>query len=164
MTIRPLVTRIGRTRAFTTLAPHLLPRVDRAAHRLTGGRWLPSRALLPTVMLVTTGHRSGLARTTALCAHRFADGSWLVAATNFGRPHHPAWSTNLLHAPHAVVVTNRERHPVTAELLPVNRLPEYRQQLLCILPVFDDYAARTARDIRVFYLTPLGLGAGPSGG
>ncbi|MEU8975123.1 nitroreductase/quinone reductase family protein [Streptomyces monashensis] len=160
MTIHPLVTRIGRTRAFTTIAPHLLPRVDRAAHRLTGGRWLPSQALLPAVMLVTTGHRSGLARTTALCAHRFTGGGWLVAATNFGRPRHPAWSTNLLHDPHAVLVTNRERQPVTAALLPVDRLPEYRQQLLRILPVFDDYAARAGRDIRVFYLTPVPSSAG----
>ncbi|MGI5366576.1 nitroreductase/quinone reductase family protein [Streptomyces iakyrus] len=50
-------------------------------------------------MLGTIGHRSGTPRATPLAAHRAADGTWLVVGSNFGPSHHPAWSTNLLHAP-----------------------------------------------------------------
>lgn len=116
--IHPWVARAGRTRLFFALAPHLLPRLDVASHRLTGGRLLPSRLLLPTVLLTTTGHRTGRLHTTPLCAHRYADGSWLVAATNFGRPHHPAWSTNLLHHPQGTLTHREHQSPVEAALLP----------------------------------------------
>ncbi|MEU7205538.1 nitroreductase/quinone reductase family protein [Streptomyces sp. NPDC045470] len=47
------------------------------------------------------GRRTGRCHTVPLYA--FADGSWLVVPTNFGRDHHPAWSTNLLHHPHATL-------------------------------------------------------------
>lgn len=116
--IHPWVTRVGRTRLFLALAPRLLPRLDVAGHRLTGGRLLPSRLLLPTVLLTTTGHRTGRPHTTPLCAHKYADGNWLIAATNFGRPHHPAWSTNLLHHPRGTVTHRDHQCAVEATLLP----------------------------------------------
>jgi len=153
--IHPLVARIGRTRAFTVLAPHVLPRLDRAGHVLTRGRWVPSRLLLPTVMLTTTGHRTGLSRHTPLCADHHDDGSWLVAATNFGRPHHPAWSTNLLRYPHATITVGGRAHPVSAALLTPEQQARQRPRILRILPIYDQYAARAARDIRVFRLTPI---------
>ncbi|WP_405467164.1 nitroreductase family deazaflavin-dependent oxidoreductase [Streptomyces canus] len=152
--IHPWVARAGRTRLFFALAPHLLPRLDVASHRLTGGRLLPSRLLLPTVLLTTTGHRTGRLHTTPLCAHRYADGSWLVAATNFGRPHHPAWSTNLLHHPQGTLTHREHQSPVEAALLPPSQHGAVRPELLRILPVYDHYAGRAARDIRIFRLSP----------
>ncbi|GAB2794419.1 nitroreductase family deazaflavin-dependent oxidoreductase [Amycolatopsis magusensis] len=153
--IHPLLTRLGRTRAFTAVAPHVLPRLDMVVHRMTRGRWLPSRMLLPTVVLTTRGHRSGQERATPLCAHRFGDGSWLVAATNFGREDHPAWSTNLLRHPHGTVTADHPPHAVTATLLNGEDVARQRQHILRVLPVFDYYAARARRDIRVFHLMPV---------
>lgn len=156
--ISPLIVHTGRTRLFRHLAPHVLPPCDLALHRLTGGRWLPSRHFLPTVLLTTTGHRSGRPHTTPLCAHRYEDGSWLVIATNFGRPRHPAWSTNLLHHPEATVTIRRRTQPVTARLLHSAEQQAERSRILAILPVYDQYAAISGRTIRAFHLAPVPTG------
>ncbi|WP_104530838.1 nitroreductase family deazaflavin-dependent oxidoreductase [Wenjunlia vitaminophila] len=158
--IHPLIARIGGTRTFRVLGPHLLPAVDRSVHRLSKGRWVPSRLVLPTVLLTTTGRRTGRQRTTPLCAHRYPDGGWLVAGTNFGRRHHPAWSTNLLHHPIATVSWRGHTERVTARRLRPEELAEERAHLLRIVPVYDTYAALAGRDVRVFRLTPTGRDAG----
>ncbi|MFF3488211.1 nitroreductase/quinone reductase family protein [Streptomyces sp. NPDC002701] len=150
----PLIVRLGRTRLFTRIAPHLLPACDLAVHRLTRGRLLPSRLFITTVILHTTGHRTGTTRTTPLCAHHSPDGSWLVIASNFGKPRHPAWSTNLLHTPTARITTGRHSHDVTARLLSPEEKATHRHRILAALPVYDVYAARATRDIRIFHLTP----------
>ncbi|MEV4432789.1 nitroreductase family deazaflavin-dependent oxidoreductase [Streptomyces sp. NPDC049585] len=154
--VHPVLARVGAGRAFLLLAPHVLPRLDRAVHRLTGGRLLPSRLVLPTVVLTTTGHRSGRPHLTPLCAYRCHDGGWLVAATNFGRPRHPHWSTNLLHTPRATVTWRGVAHPVRAHLLSPAAQHAERARILTVLPVYDVYAARAAgRGVRVFRLQPL---------
>ncbi|MFD5234240.1 nitroreductase/quinone reductase family protein [Streptomyces qaidamensis] len=101
----PLFIRLATSSAALRIAPHVLPRCDLFIHRLTRGRLLPSRLVLDTIVLGTTGHRSGTPRHAPLAAHRAADGTWLVIGSNFGPPHHPAWTTNLLHRPHTTVTT-----------------------------------------------------------
>ncbi|ANZ21183.1 deazaflavin-dependent oxidoreductase, nitroreductase family [Streptomyces noursei ATCC 11455] len=150
----PLVARFGTTRAFTLIAPHVLPRCDLFVHRLSGGRLLPSRLFVEAIVLGTTGRRSKAPRATPLCAHRAADGTWMIVASNFGRPNHPSWSTNLLHAPRAMVTTQGHSWPVTARLLTPDEKEQQRPRILLALPVYDTYAARASRDIRVFCLTP----------
>jgi deazaflavin-dependent oxidoreductase (nitroreductase family) len=116
---------------------------------------MPSRLFLPVIQLTTTGHRTGLPRHTPICAHHAtADGTWLIVASNFGRPHHPAWSTNLLHHPHAAIAHGGPAQPVTARLLTSHEQAEHRARILAALPVFDSYAARARRDLRIFLLTP----------
>ncbi|MFI1971828.1 nitroreductase family deazaflavin-dependent oxidoreductase [Streptomyces cinnamoneus] len=153
--VHPAVARAGTTRLFLWLAPRVLPRADRAVHRLTGGRWMPSRLFLPSVVLTTTGHRSGRPHATPLCAFRCPDGSRLVAATNFGRPRHPHWSANLLHRPEATVTYGGRTQPVTAHRLSPAAQRAERARSLAILPAYDHYAARVGdRGIRVFRLVP----------
>ncbi|MFC8593804.1 nitroreductase/quinone reductase family protein [Streptomyces atroolivaceus] len=141
---------------FTALAPRLLPAYDLAVHRLTGGRLLPSSLLIDTVILITTGHRTGQQRATPLCAHHGGDGSWLVVASNFGQPHHPAWSTNLLHTPTARLTHQNRTITVTARQLTEEDKTLLRNRILTTVPIYDTYAARARphRDIRVFHLAP----------
>ena len=61
-----VVQRVSATRAFARVAPHLIPALDRAVHRLTRGKVLVSALLLPGVILTSTGARSGLPRRTPL--------------------------------------------------------------------------------------------------
>lgn len=150
--IHPLVVRVGRARVFTMIAPCVLPRLDMACHRLTRGRWLLSRLVLPTVTLTTTGRRSGRKRATPLCAYRHPDGCWLVVGTNFGSRYHPAWSTNLLWNPRCTVTVGGRTEEFVATLLAEQEIARERQNILRILPMFDDYASRACRDIRVFRL------------
>ncbi|MFE9552430.1 nitroreductase/quinone reductase family protein [Streptomyces sp. NPDC006703] len=137
------------------VAPHVLPRCDLFVHRLTRGRLLPSRLVLDTIVLGTTGHRSGIPRATPLAAHRSTDGTWLVVGSNFGRSHHPAWSSNLLHRPHATVTAQGFSWQVTARQLTVREKEQQRDRILLAIPFYDTYDARTGRDIRVFCLTPV---------
>lgn len=151
----PLFVRLATSRAVLRIAPHVLPRCDLLVHRLTRGRLLPSRLVLDTIVLGTTGHRSGTSHATPLAAHRAADGTWLVVGSNFGRPQHPAWSTNLLHHPHATVTAQGLSQQVRATQLTTHDKEQQRNRILLAIPFYDTYAARTGRDIRVFCLTPI---------
>jgi deazaflavin-dependent oxidoreductase (nitroreductase family) len=90
-----------------------------------------------------------------LAAHRAADGTWLVVGSDFGRPHHPAWSTNLLHRPHATVTAQGRAWQVTARQLTGQEKEQQRNRILLTIPFYDAYASRAGRDIRVFRLTPI---------
>lgn len=151
----PLFVRLATSRAVLRIAPHVLPRCDLFIHRLTRGRLLPSRLVLDTIVLGTTGHRSGNPRATPLATHRAADGTWLVVGSNFGRSHHPAWSINLLHCPHATVTTRGLSWQVTARQLTAHEKEQQRSRILLAIPFYDSYAARAGRDIRVFCLTSI---------
>ena len=65
----------------------------------------------PVVLLTTTGRKSGKPRTSPLLYYREADKIYVVGS-NFGQQHHPAWTSNLLADPKAVV--RSEEH--TSEL------------------------------------------------
>ncbi|MET7695361.1 nitroreductase/quinone reductase family protein [Streptomyces sp. NPDC005483] len=150
-----LFARLATSRAVLRVAPQVLPHCDLFVHRLTRGRLLPSRLVLDTIVLGTTGHRSGTPRATPLAAHRAADGTWLVVGSNFGRSHHPAWSTNLLHDPHATVTAQGRSWQVGARQLTVHEKEQQHNRILLAIPFYDTYADRTDRDIRVFCLTPI---------
>jgi deazaflavin-dependent oxidoreductase (nitroreductase family) len=122
---------------------------------LTRGRLLPSRLVLDTSVLGTTGHRSGTPRATPLAAHRAADGSRLVVGSNFGRSDHPAWSTDLLHRPHATVTAQGHSWQVRARELAAHEKEQQRDRILPAIPFYDTYAARAGREIRVFCLAPI---------
>ncbi|MFG3507091.1 nitroreductase/quinone reductase family protein [Streptomyces sp. NPDC047821] len=149
------LTRFATNRAVLRIAPHVLPRCDLFVHRLTRGRLLPSRLVLDTIVLGTTGHRTGTPRSTPLAAHRAADGTWLVVGSNFGRSPHPVWSTNLLSRPHATVTAHGCSWQVTARQLTACEKKQQRNRILLAVPFYDTYAARADREIRVFSLTPI---------
>lgn len=149
-----LVQRVAGSPGFARVAPRVVPPVDRALHRLTGGRVLLSRALLPGLVLTTTGRRSGRPRETPLMCVPEPGGTFLVVGSNFGRESHPAWTGNLLATPEATISYDRHDIPVRAELLEGRARDEAWERATRVWPTFDAYAARAGRQIRVFRLTP----------
>ncbi|SEO49114.1 deazaflavin-dependent oxidoreductase, nitroreductase family [Actinacidiphila rubida] len=148
----------------TRVAPKVVPPVDLLAHRLTGGRWVPTRLFMQTVVVTSTGRRTGLPRRNPLVAHRDADGSFLVIASNFGQAHDPAWAANLTATPDATVEWRGRTVPVRARRLSAEEKAAARPAVLRVLPMYDAYARRAApRDIPVFRLTPVG-GSAAGGG
>lgn len=141
--------------AFTRIGPRVVPRLDRFVHRVSGGRFTVTGVTAPTLLLTTTGHRSGEPRQVPLACAPEGDGSWVVVGSNFGREHHPAWTTNLLANPQATVHFGGRAVAVTATLLEGDERGAAWASLMRLLPVFDRYEDRSQRHLRVFRLTPI---------
>jgi len=97
--------KIFSTRPGSWFAARTFHHLDRAAFRLSGGRWtaVGYASGLPTVVLTSTGAKSGQPRLTPLVGirdpvnpRRFA-----LIASNYGQDHHPGWYYNLKANPHA---------------------------------------------------------------
>src|SRR5690348_355001 len=114
---RPFFQWMACTRSFACVGPKIVPRLDRAVHRLSGGRLLMSRSLVPTLLLITTGHRTGHLRRAPMTCLPEPDGSFLVVGSNWGRETHPNWSISLLRRPEATVSYRGHEIPVVARLL-----------------------------------------------
>ncbi|MFF3889018.1 nitroreductase/quinone reductase family protein [Streptomyces sp. NPDC001914] len=160
-----LVQRVSSTRLFARTAPHLIPALDRAVHRLTRGKVLLSAQMLPGVVLTARGARSGLERRTPLAcmpeagvpgsgSASGADGAgeagWILVGSNFGRSDHPAWTANLLARPDAVINWKGEDIPVTARLLTGEERDAVWRTVLAFWPPYATYQARVEREIRLF--------------
>jgi deazaflavin-dependent oxidoreductase (nitroreductase family) len=151
---RRLLRAVGNSRLLRRWGPRILPRVDLKVFRWSRGRWMPSRLLRPIAVLHTT-RRDGTPCHTPLLVARDPSGSFLVMATNFGLPRHPAWSHHLLRDPYAALTWRGQTLRVRARLLTPEELLAARDRILAAMPVFDDYAVRSGRNVRVFVLTPL---------
>ncbi|GLW64220.1 hypothetical protein Arub01_24640 [Actinomadura rubrobrunea] len=139
---------------FAKIAPRIVPPLDKALHRLSGGRFLLGEAVVPGLVLTTTGAVSGLPRSVPLACLPEPHGSWIVVGSNFGRDRHPAWSGNLLEHPEAEVRFRGRTVPVTARLLDGAEREEVWSRLLKTWPVYARYADRVERELRVFRLIP----------
>jgi deazaflavin-dependent oxidoreductase (nitroreductase family) len=147
-----LAQRIARLPWLSRIGPRLVF-LDAAVQRWTGGRLAVARlGGMTTVLLTTTGRRTGLPRDTPLIAIP-EGGSLLLVGSNWGKPGHPAWSTNLLANPNATIRTRGHTFPVTATLLTGDERAEAWPLLIRTWPVYDDYTARSNRELRVFRVT-----------
>lgn len=152
--IGQLTQKVAGSPAFARVAPKVVPPADKVLHRLTGGRVLLSRGLLPSLVLTTTGRRSGEPRPTPLMCVPEPEGTFLVLGSNFGRDSHPAWTANLLAEPAASISYGGRDRPVTAELLEGAARDEAWDRALVVWPTFTAYQSRIDRQIRVFRLRP----------
>lgn len=153
-TAGPLFQRISAARWFSRIGPRIVPPLDRALHRASGGRFLLGQALIPSLMLTTTGAKSGLPRRVPLACMPEPGGGWIVVGSNFGREHHPAWTGNLLRHPEAEVTFRGRTVPVTARLLDGDERAAIWPRLVRVWPVYDRYRERVTRELRIFRLTP----------
>lgn len=152
--ISPSVQRMAGSAWFAKVGPKVVPPLDRALHRLSGGRFLLGQYIVPTLVLTAVGHRSGLPRQIPLACLPEPDGSFVVVGSNFGRENHPAWTTNLLNEPKVEVSYRGRTTPVTARLLEGAERAEVWPRLLAVWPTYDRYVERSGRELRVFRLEP----------
>ncbi|MGR3931559.1 nitroreductase family deazaflavin-dependent oxidoreductase [Streptomyces sp. BRA346] len=148
-----LVQKVSSGRTFARLAPHVVPALDRAVHRLTRGRVLPSARMLPGVVLTARGAKSGLPRRTPLACMPEEDG-WILVGSNFGRPGHPAWTANLLRHPDAEISWQGRDIRVRARLLEGPERERAWSAVVAFWPPYERYQARVDRRIRLFRLEP----------
>ncbi len=108
---------------------------------------------VPTLLLTTTGRRSGQARTNALIFGRDGD-DYLVVASYGGAPRHPAWYLNLTAHPEAEIQVRDQRLPVVARTGPDDEKPRLWRTMTELWPNYDVYESRTDRAIPVVVLSP----------
>lgn len=147
--------RLSRRGWYTSVVRATITPIDRFLHRVTGGRVTFGGTVAPTLMLTTTGRKSGRPRTTPLVYVDDGD-AWIVVGTNFGGESHPGWAWNLLDDPQAVVEVGGERHPAHAERLDPDEMDRYWPRFDELYPGYEDYRRRVDREIRMFRLEPRG--------
>ncbi|MCZ9631208.1 nitroreductase family deazaflavin-dependent oxidoreductase [Rhodococcus sp. BH5] len=106
---------------------------------------------VPLLLLATTGRKTGQPRTTPLTYMR-EGGRLFLVGSNFGRPHHPAWSENLLANREATVTIAGAEIPVNTTLLTGQEAESVFEQFVEYNPTYSVYKTRTARNLRVFAL------------
>jgi deazaflavin-dependent oxidoreductase (nitroreductase family) len=131
-------------------------RLDRPLLQLSRGRVALTTLLtgLPVLLLITTGARSGRPRSFPLLALP-DDGGFILVASNFGRPRHPAWYHNLRRHPQALVILDGRTTPYLAHELAGAERERCWQRAVALYPGYALYAARAGgRRIPVLRLTP----------
>ncbi|GGQ62873.1 nitroreductase/quinone reductase family protein [Couchioplanes azureus] len=149
-----LLRRLGSRRWFASLGRRLAP-LDGRLYRLTGGRWsVIGRHELPSLLITTTGRRSGLPRTHPLLYATDGD-AYVVVGSNWGQAHHPAWSANLIADPAARVTVGDREFGVRATLTTGAERDRLWRMVQEIWPGYAAYARRAdGREIRIFRLVP----------
>jgi deazaflavin-dependent oxidoreductase (nitroreductase family) len=131
-----------------------MSRVNVWSFRLSGGRIGGRfRYGAPVLLLTTLGRKSGRRRTLPLIY--LEEGKQLmVVASQGGVPTHPLWYHNLQANPDVQVEIGREVREMTARTATDDEKRRYWPRLVEIYPDYDDYQARTTRDIPVVVLYP----------
>jgi F420H(2)-dependent quinone reductase len=126
------------------------------AFRLTGGRIGGKFAGgAPVLLLTTVGRRTGQPRTAPLLYLQEGD-SYVVVASKGGMSHHPLWYGNLESNPAVEVEVGREKKRMTARRAGKEEKAALWPKLVAMYKSYDDYQARTERDIPVVILEPRG--------
>ncbi len=148
--ISSFLRRIGGARIVSLVGPLYVP-VDRWLGRVSRGGRLFAFGL-PSLMITTTGRKSGQPRTNPLLYAADGDG-FVVIGSNWGKTHHPAWSGNLLANPLATVSVKGTEVQVRATLTAGEERERLRALLLKVWPGYTSYEKRAqGRDLRIFRL------------
>jgi deazaflavin-dependent oxidoreductase (nitroreductase family) len=152
--IRSRVAWFSRTAFFRRVGPAIMPPLERGMKRLTGGRVQLSGLLVPSLVLLTTGAKSGIKREITLMYTPEPAGRMLVTGSNFARTDHPAWTRNLLAHPHAAVNLHGRRIAVTASLIADDEREAVWRYIEEQWPGYRGYERQAGRELRIFRLTP----------
>ena len=133
-------------------------RVHERIYVATDGRVGHGMIGVPTLLLRSTGRRSGQTRTNALVYASDGDDR-LVVASNGGDDRAPGWLHNVRAKPEVEVQVGRERRPATARIVEPADPDHARLWKIVNENNHDRYTAyqeQTSRPIPVVVLTPSG--------
>ena len=131
-------------------------KVHERMYKATDGRVGHKMIGVPTLLLRTTGRRTGQTRTNALVYAK--DGNeYLVVASNGGADKPPAWLHNVKAKPDVEIQIGRDRHESTARVVEPGD-PDYERQWKLVNENNKDryyaYQKQTDRPIPVVAVTP----------
>jgi deazaflavin-dependent oxidoreductase (nitroreductase family) len=122
-------------------------------YRATRGRVWSKVGKAPVLLLTSTGRRSGQPR-TAPVVYLPEGQNVVVIGSNAGNKNEPGWSFNLKANPDAHVELGARHRDVRARVAEGSERERLWKAMNVQYAGFDDYEARTSRDIAVFVLEP----------
>ncbi len=123
-------------------------RVYRETGGETGHIWKEGST---TLLLTTTGRRSGEPRTTPLIYARDGD-RYVIVASQGGAPEHPGWYRNLVKTPEVELQVGAEVFAARARTAEGEERERLWRVANEVWPHYDEYATRTDRTIPVVVL------------
>jgi deazaflavin-dependent oxidoreductase (nitroreductase family) len=121
----------------------------RATNGEEGHEWRGTHTLL----LTTTGRRSGEPRTTPLIYGQYGN-DYLVVASKGGSHAPPAWYRNLEEDPDVEIQVKDRRMKARARTATPEEKPELWRTMTREWPAYDEYQKNTEREIPVVVLEP----------
>ncbi|GLW10953.1 nitroreductase [Microtetraspora sp. NBRC 13810] len=107
-----------------------------------------------TLILTTTGRRSGERHSTPLIYQRSGD-DYLLVASKGGSDAPPAWYLNLQANPEVEVQVKADRFRARARTATPEEKPEMWRTMTAAWPAYDEYQTKTDREIPVVVLERL---------
>jgi len=119
--------------------------------RKTSGGAVPGQN---TLVLTTTGAKTGQPRETLLGSFPDGDNAWLIVASFGGNAKNPAWYYNLAaHPDQAQIEIGGRKVKVTAGQLTGEERADAWQRIVTASPRYAGYATKTDREIPIIRLT-----------
>jgi deazaflavin-dependent oxidoreductase (nitroreductase family) len=106
-----------------------------------------------TLVLATTGRRTGVPRRTCLIYGTSGD-EYVVVASKGGADQDPAWFTNLRAEPSVGVQVGTRRFTARARVASAAEREALWPRMVGIFPLYEEYAQNTTREIPIVLLTP----------
>jgi deazaflavin-dependent oxidoreductase (nitroreductase family) len=120
-------------------------------YRETGGQEGHDWQGTKTLLLTTTGRKSGEARELPLIYGMSGD-DYLIVASKGGADTPPAWYVNLKADPEVEVQVMDERFKARAREATPDEKPEMWETMVAEWPAYDDYQRKTEREIPIIVL------------
>ena len=111
--------------------------------------------VLPTLLLTTTGRKSGEPRALPLIYGTVGE-SYVVIASKGGMPTHPLWYRNLQARPECELMVGAKSVSARARDAEGDERERLWAQMAEIYPPYRDYQKATEREIPVVVLDPTG--------
>jgi deazaflavin-dependent oxidoreductase (nitroreductase family) len=141
---------LGHQKWFSLFMKHVGSRADATLIRASRGRLSMSGPDLATMLLTTTGRRSGKQRTVPL--HYVRDGdNLIVACENFGLETTSSWPTNLRADPRARIAIDGTTANYLSRAATADEVARNMPKLIDMWPAHDTYLKRSGeRQVIVF--------------
>lgn len=124
-------------------------------YKKSNGKWMKNfPGGFPICIVGMTGKKSGVRREVALIHLPHGENKYLVASQG-GMNKHPTWYFNVQANPNIDIMFQGDTKNYQARQLSSDEKREVWPILLSLYPDFDEYQARTDRDIPVFICTPV---------
>lgn len=120
-------------------------------YRATGGRIGHRLGPQRTLLLTTTGRKSGLPRTQPL-TYVCVDDTLIIVASNWGNDHPPAWYLNIQTNPHVHVQFKGDIYDATATTATPEEHARLWPYVVARNPAYARYQAGTTREISLILL------------